>query len=249
MWGKSNGGKVVKMDKKAELLKEIKGMLIGLKVCYIGQKYGGYLKIGLGEKVYYDETGLKGKFHCQCDVSSRQSTWRIIQNNKILCGYGNEVEFNKGIFSSLELGSLVDIIQKTDFDITFMFDCGISVDFICNILEEPQLTITSYPTVAYELCMDGWRKIDPNELFRKVSEIDSVLSDLSEDCCNRWNSMVPKSKNNKVCDNCFYFRTINGYFHFWEFGICSNRESPFDGKLVGVSSGCNELKALKDLIK
>lgn len=100
---------------------------------------------------------------------------------------------------------------------------------------------------AYELTTNGIYEVDTNEHFNTLSEIESVLNELSEGCNKRWEEQIPKNNADEKCDDCFYFRGINGYFYFWDYGICSNGESPYDGKLVGCMSGCLSHKFLKDI--
>ena len=148
----------------------------------------------------------------------------------------------------MELGIVIDVIQNEIFDFTIIFDSGIIIDYLMNTTYEPQLNIICYPNLAYELTEESWVEINPRELYTKSTKIDSMLNVYSDECCKRWSKLVCKINYKEICDDCFYFRSINGSFHFWKFGICSNCESEFDGKLVGNESGCDQFKQLKDLI-
>lgn len=226
----------------------VKDKLIGLRSCYIGVAYGCHLKLSLGEKRFYENNELKGKFHGDWDIVSSQCTWRVRRDKVILCGYGDEIEYSSEKLHLLELGTVKDIKQSEIFDLTIVFDSGIIIDYFMNITYEPQLTINSNENLAYELTEEGFMEIDPKELFQKSSKIDSVLSAYSDECCKRWSNLVSKTSSDNICDNCFYFRSIDGSFYFWKFGLCSNGASKFDGKLVGIQSGCEQFKELKDLI-
>lgn len=236
------------MDKNKIFFEDIKEKLIGIRACYIGVGYGGHLKLGLGEKQFYKSNELKGKYHGDWDIVSRECTWRIRKDRIVLCGHGDEIEYSSEKLHLLDLGIVQDIKQSEIFDLAIIFDSGIIIDYFMNITYEPQLTINYNQNLAYELTEDGFIEIDPQELFKKSSEIDSVLSLYSDECCKRWSNLVCKTNSNEICDDCFYFRSIDGSFHFWKFGICSNYESEFDGKLVGNESGCEQFKQLKDLI-
>lgn len=236
------------MDNNKIFLEDVKDKLIGLRACYIGVAYGCHLKLSIGERRFYKNNELKGKFHGDWDIVSRQCTWRVRRDSVILCGYGDEIEYSSEKLHSLELGTVKDIKQSEIFDLTIVFDSGIIIDYFMNITYEPQLTINSNQDLAYELTEEGFIEIDPEELFQKSSEIDSVLSAYSDECCKRWSNLVSKTSSDNICDNCFYFRSIDGSFYFWKFGLCSNCASEFDGKLVGIESGCEQFKELKDLI-
>lgn len=235
------------MDNKISL-ENIRDKILGLSSCYIRVSYGGLLRLGLGEKRFYKNSEMNGMYHGEWDIISRECTWRIRRNNVVLCGQGDEIEYSSEKALSLSLGTVVGVEQREIFDLTIIFDSGIIIDYFMNMAYEPQLQIICNPVSAYELTEEGFIEIDPLELFKKSSEIDCTLKVYSDDCCKRWDKLVVKADTNKRCDDCFYFRSIDGYFHFWKFGLCSNHESEFDGKLVGIESGCEKFKQLKDLI-
>jgi len=82
----------------------------------------------------------------------------------------------------------------------------------------------------------------------KLTQIEEILSSLSESCHKRWDGIVNQEESASKCDDCFFFRGLDGHFYFWDYGICSNEDSMFDGKLVSVDSGCNCCKKLKDIL-
>ena len=81
------------MDNYKISLDDVKNKILGLKSCYIRVGYGGHLKLGLGEKKFYSNSELKGKYHGEWDIISRSCTWRIRRENIMLCGDGDEIEY------------------------------------------------------------------------------------------------------------------------------------------------------------
>lgn len=222
--------------------------LIGLNCCYLRVGYGSNLKIGLGKKLFYKNPKLKGKFHGEWDILSRMTTWRIIKNGKFLCGFDDEIELCNIVLSDLECGKVTKIVQGSYSDISISFSNDIDIDFFSNSLGDPKLIVIGGNRVSYELTLNGWEYESSDKNFKTLTDIEAILSVHSEDCSRRWEKNIPQNESVNKCTNCFYFRQIGGYFHFWDYGICSNKESTFDGKVVAFNSGCKHLKNLKDLL-
>lgn len=228
---------------------EIREKLIGLNAVVIKDSYGGWLRVGLGEKIYHDKKNKKGKYICEWDTASINSSWRVVNDEKILCTFNDEIEYCNDILSELKLGKIVDVLKTSNFDYKFIFDSGISIEYFCQSVDGSNLSILGRKeNSSYELFSDGWEKEDVNEANGKLTKMDEIINSLSEDCQNRWKDTVPKKEDENECDDCFYFRGLGGHFYFWDYGICSNKESKNDGKLVNVKSGCAEHKQLKDLM-
>ncbi len=229
---------------------DIKNILVGTQSCYVKVLYGSGLRIGLGEKVPFDNPRLKGKFHGEWDVLSRFCGWRILQNNKIICGFDNEIKDSNDILKSVLLGNLSDIIKLNEHDLRLSFENNYTIDFICQSTSEPIITIANEKRkVELDFTLDGWIQYDTDETSQKRNEIEVVFSTYSDECQNRWSKLVTISDGDNKCCDCFYFRGIYGGFYFWDYGLCSNGDSENDGKLVNVKSGCECLKHLCDIKK
>lgn len=229
---------------------DIRKSMISLDTSTIRIGYGGWLKLGFGEKVFYDSTKLKGKYLFEITVSSVSSAWRVIKDEELICGSDNEIEYCNDAISKLNLCKVIDFIQISKFDIRIIFDSGVIIDYFCQSTEGTTLAILDYKnSISYEFFFDGWEQTDSNKVADKLTEIEKVLDSLSEDCQSRWQTIVPEKEDDNECSNCFYFRGLDGHFYFWDYGVCSNKESKNDGKLVNVNSGCSKLKQLKELLK
>jgi flagellin-specific chaperone FliS len=222
--------------------------IVNKNCTFIRLGYGSQLRIGIGEKIYYKHPKLEGKYHGEWDLITRAFTWRISKNNRFLCGSDDEPEDIDKILKTLELGTVSHIEKKNIADISMHLSKGIIIDFFCCSKDDNQMIIMNGIETAYEFTLEGIYEVNTNEHFEKLSEIEAILSELSEACNKRWEEQVPDSGYSKECGDCFYFRGIDGHFYFWEFGICSNCESPYDGMLVGLKSGCQFHKYLKDLL-
>ncbi|EHQ91030.1 DUF3027 domain-containing protein [Desulfosporosinus youngiae] len=227
---------------------EIRKNITGLDHCYIRVGYGGKLRLGLGNKIYYKHPRLQGKFYGEWDISSLSCSWRIADGKKLLCGYDDEVKFCNEVIESLHFGRISEVIQLSFFDIRLVFNSGKIIDYFLQSKEDVSLVISGEKEkVTYELFSDGWEKTSSKESSSKLTRIEEVLSSLSENCHNRWNRVVNHVESDLQCNTCFYFRGLDGHFYFWDYGICSNEDSMFDGKLVSINSSCTCHKELKDI--
>lgn len=228
---------------------DIRKIMIGLNTSEIKVGYGSWLKLGFGEKIFFDKTKLKGRYMFEINVSSIHSAWRVFKDAEFICGSDDEIDYCSKLLDKLTAGKIVDILELSKFDIRITFESGIIIDFFCQSTEGVTLSALDYINrISFEFYHNGWEQSDSNEVTGKLTEIEKVLSSLSDDCQNRWQNIVPNKDDDNECDNCFYFRGINGHFYFWDYGICSNKESKNDSKLVNVKSGCSKHKELKELI-
>jgi hypothetical protein len=232
----------------ANIFDEVRGILISQQSCFLRVGYGSQIKVGLGEKIFYNSPKLKGKFYGEWDIVSDSCVWRVVKEEKILCGYGDEIKYCNEVFESIQLDRIKDILQITPMDFSIVFETGLRIDYLCESTDGTVLSIFDNKNkVVFELTLDGWIKSSSNESFGKLTELESILSQHSEECQNRWEAFISVNESNNQCMDCFYFRGITGGFYFWDYGICSNEKSKFDGKLVNVESGCCSFNQLKDI--
>lgn len=236
------------MSEMEDVFKNLYVSIVGKNCCYIRLGFGSQLRVGIGDKVYYKSSKLEGKYHGEWDLVSRTFAWRIIQDNKILCGSDDEPEFINDILRDFKLGVISHIEKRSIADIAISFSNGVNIDFFCCSNDDNQMILMKKDETAYEFTIDGIYEVTTNEHFNTLSEIESILSEYSKECSKRWKERVPGNNLVEKCDNCFYLRGIDGHFYFWDFGICSNVESPNDGKLVGSASGCEFYRQLKDIV-
>lgn len=229
---------------------EVREILIGLKSCFVRVGYGSQLKLGLGEKIFYNKPSLKGKFYGEWDILSQSCVWRILKDGNILCGYGDEIEYCNKILEPILPSGITDVLQIAQFDFRILFETGIIIDYLCESVNGTVLSVLDNKNkIEFELTFDGWEKSNSANVFGKLTEIESFLSEHSKGCQNRWENLVTVKEFENNCKDCFYFRGITGGFYFWDYGICSNGKSKYDGTLVNVESGCNFFNYLKDILK
>lgn len=202
-------------------------------------RYGGILNLILRQD-------LKNGKTIKWNILSRQCSWRVIHNEYLVCGSEDEIEDIDNALSGLAIGEVTEIIQNGNLDFSLISNNGFRFDFYTNLTWEPQLTINNQE-YAFELTQEGWIEIDKAELKNLYDKTFSVIDFYSKECTERWSNKVPKIQGTNSCETCFYFRSFGGSFYYWEYGVCSSKNSEYDGKLVSSKSGCIYHTELKDL--
>lgn len=180
------------------------------------------------------------------NILSRQCSWRVIQNEHLVCGSEDEIEDIDDALPGLVIGEVIEIIQNGNFDFSLITNNGFRFDFYTSSTWEPQLTINNQEH-AIKLTQEGWIEIDKAELKSLYDKTLSEIDLYSRECTERWSNKVPKIQGDNSCESCFYFRSFGGSFYYWEYGVCSSKKSQYDGELVSSKSGCIYHTKLKNL--
>jgi hypothetical protein len=72
----------------------------------------------------------------------------------------------------------------------------------------------------------------------EISAEEELVLSHSEQCARRWGSQVPPSHLFGRCEDCAFFRPMEGEFYFYDFGVCTNPGSAHDASVVAIDSGC-----------
>lgn len=213
--------------------------IIGAEVTMCRVTYGGSIKLNLNKK----QDGIIEKWN----ILSRQCSWRVLHYDHIVCGSEDEIEDIDDALSGLEMGEIIKTSQNWNLDFSLITSNGFRFDFLTNSVWDPQLTIDNRET-AFKLTQEGWLEIDNAELKSLYDKTLSAIDFYSKECTERWRNRVPKIQGGNSCDSCFYYRCFGGSFYFWKYGVCSNKNSEYDGKLVSNQSGCIHYAELKNII-
>lgn len=71
-----------------------------------------------------------------------------------------------------------------------------------------------------------------------ISAEEELILSHSEQSARRWSTQVPPSHLFGRCEDCAFFRPMEGEFYFYDFGICTNPGSAHDAGVVAIDSGC-----------
>lgn len=200
--------------------------------------YGGVLTVHLGALISYDHPSLIDEKHGTWRIFTNSCSWRILQGTASLAGDNDDeaviapalnrflnVEF-LGIDSSAQLA-----------DARLQFGNSLSIEFFQASCE----------TVAWEILGPGLSAgIGPGPFWSpdvsnaSLSKAEEAVSNHSQACAERWHRIVPGGHPRGGCRNCAYYCPLRGTFYFWDFGLCSNKASACDGRVVNVKSGCDQ---------
>jgi hypothetical protein len=59
----------------------------------------------------------------------------------------------------------------------------------------------------------------------------------AEETAKRWGYPIVEPKLGP-CQDCIWMRSIDGDGNFLDYGVCTSKDSPMDGRVVNIQSGC-----------
>ncbi len=214
--------------------------LIGLHCIESWCGYAGHLIIDLS--MYPDKLSLltSNLEEAEWRFETVSAAWRLTSNQIFQTGGYEDAEHNDQRLKLLLGSKVVKVQYNNKTDISIFFDNGFQVDTFLQGEEHPTFELhnrikgTNELTVL-ELTTHGeWK--EPDDL--EYTDEEKLANEHSENTEKRWKDLIPKKSIDNHCRNCAYFLATSGRFYFWDFGICSNGKSAFDGKVVGVKSSC-----------
>lgn len=168
------------------------------------------------------------------------AAWRLISNQTFQTGGYEDAEHNDQKLKSLLGSKVVKVQHNNQTDISIFFDNGFQVDTFLQGVGHPPFELHNRikgtdELKVIELTIHGeWK--EPDDL--EFTDEEKLASEHSENTEKRWKNFVPAKSFDNHCRDCAYYLATSGRFYFWDFGICSNCKSAFDGKVVGVKSSC-----------
>ncbi len=194
-----------------------------------------YLNIVLGFGELLEEEGPRGKqTRWTWEVRSWDGIWRVTKSSRLLFGSGSEESVIAAQLPSL-IGLTVERVDAESFkgDLRVYFTDGTTLEIL-------------------GLAADGdlaWGIKGPKQWFSdgaegaELTEQAEQLSAHAEACFMRWRETVPMHNKERGCKQCAYYRHLQGAWYFWDFGVCTNARSEYDGKVVNIGSTCDGFSA------
>lgn len=114
----------------------LQNLLIGLtgKACCrqrVGR--GRSLSLGFGEKIPHGRTRLVDGFYGEWEIGTYSAAWRIISDEKLLCGSQDVVdnleELDKRL-GEITIGRIESVCLVSKFDVRVNLDKGMHIDFL-----------------------------------------------------------------------------------------------------------------------
>jgi hypothetical protein len=160
------------------------------------------------------------------------------------------IEFKTGSYESTEykdnglkefIGSrLVKIQYNTPTDLVFFFDNGYQIETFKHSSENGLMELFSFeqgekePTVIQMEASGDWSVAEDISFTKDEKEFYKH----SEDTDSRWQLLLPADDSDTPCSKCANYLPVRGQFHFWNYGLCSNEDSVYDGRAVGANCTC-----------
>lgn len=189
-----------------------------------------YLNIVLGFGELREEEGPRGRqTRWTWEVMSWDGIWRVTKSNRLLFGSGSDESIIASQLPSL-IGLTVDRVDTESFegDLRVYFTDGTTLEILRLAVDGDTAWSIKGPT----------RWFPDNGEGAELTEQEEQLSAHAEACFTRWQQAVPMDNKERGCKECAYYRHLQGASYFWDFGVCTNARSEYDGKVVNMGSTC-----------
>ena len=190
-----------------------------------------YLNIVLGFGEFLEEEGPRGKqTRWTWEVRSWDGIWRVTKSKKPIFGSGSDEAVIEAQLPSL-LGLTVERVDYESFagDLRVHFSDGTTLEILSLSAEGDCAWSIKGPDSWFPSETDG----------AELTEQEEELSAHAEACFTRWRERVPMQNKERGCKQCAYYRHLQGAWYFWDFGVCTNGQSEYDGKVVNIGSICD----------
>ena len=198
--------------------------LIGLTISKAYNSYGSSLCMELGEITLDDRNREKGDAYIMLDWD-----WRLEDDDSIKCGSSN---------SGPKIAETAE--KLTDLTITNLaLYCSppeIEIHLSNNQRLRSMAMLSGYPQWTIRLKDNSYLS---NNLYEGMTDKEREYSKRTKIIAKRWGCPVFEPAGGR-CRNCLYFEHLDGNFNLLDYGVCSFVDSPFDGRVVMVNSGCPE---------
>jgi len=204
--------------------------------------YAGHLKLYFNEgaellqtdRTDIDWTGVDWVFE------TISPAWRLSENGILITGSYEDYEHNDNEFKNLVGKKLLSVEYLNNTDISLKFENNFQLTIFNQGKSHPILEVYSRKnngekTLILQYTGEWEEEKEDDEGY---TDIEKIANQHSENCYNRWKNIVPLESVDNYCRDCVYFLSNSGQFYFWDFGLCSNEKSIFDGRVVGVKSSC-----------
>ena len=155
---------------------------IGLRCCDVQIDSVGTLRFGLGDKVYYSQPKLQGKFHGEWDFLSSCSAWRMLKDQKFICGSLDFREESGHVGGILVGEQLTGIIKPTPFDLSLIFSNELQVNIFGQSGSDGSLEVLAPNDLYLELIGGIWSIANSKEAVQRRNTEEEAICDYIERC-------------------------------------------------------------------
>jgi hypothetical protein len=166
--------------------------------------------------------------------------WRMTSIHEFKTGSYESTECKDDGLKELIGSKLVKIQYNTPTDLIFFFDNGYQIETFKHSSENGLMELFSFeqgekePTVIQMEASGDWSVAEDISFTKDEKEFYKH----SEDTDSRWELLLPADDSDTPCSKCAYYLPVRGQFHFWNYGLCSNQDSVYDGRAVSDNCSC-----------
>ncbi|MES2257574.1 MAG: DUF3027 domain-containing protein [Pseudomonadota bacterium] len=162
--------------------------------------------------------------------------WRVEEGSRVLYGSSNskpEIEDSIEALVGITIKNLT--IQGLVPELSIEFSNG------ARLMSAAMSTDTSewgirLPGAIWVSCVDGVVCSGDGAAIGLTPEEEAVFEH-AHVTAKRWDVPVAIGQKGR-CDSCTYMICLDGNADFLDYGVCTSAESPFDGRVVNMASGC-----------
>lgn len=165
------------------------------------------------------------------------AAWRLSENGAIQTGAFEEAQHKDTALKALIGKKVVAIKKNNATDFSLIFQDNFTIDTFHQAVEyQPLKFCNMLENIYLFLSTEGnWYPQPDSTGFTDDDELQHAHS---EQAHKRWEQFVPRTSFDNNCRNCAYFIPSSGRYYFWDYGVCSHKNSVYDGQVVGVNSTC-----------
>ena len=215
--------------------------LVGMLISLPWRGHGSAIFLELGELQPFSYPKQRHQDGEAC--ISLEWEWRIENEKEIVCGSSN---------SSPEIEKAINILKDKNVE-AIVLDGKIPelVIELSDGLKIRSMTMTSgYPEWCIRLADGSYLSACDGSLNRddgtgEESELppeDDEVIDHADTTAARWGKPISEPLRGH-CEDCIFFIRVDGHFALLDYGVCTSKDSPLDGRAVHLKSGCEAFTA------
>lgn len=209
--------------------------LVGMTISRPWRGYGSaiFIELGLLSKRMVRGRGQKYGEAC-IDI---QWDWRIESDFIVVCGSSNsapDIESHVGGLLGMSIAVITTIGQPSELSVEL--SNGLRLKSMAMVTGDPQWAIR-LKDGTWLSCVRGSLVANDGTKGEGLSEEEIAVSDRAAETGKRWRRPLAEPVNGS-CRDCSYFVRLDGDFELLDYGACTSSNSPFDGRITNLTSGC-----------
>lgn len=162
--------------------------------------------------------------------------WRVEDGSRVLYGSSNskpEIEDGIDALVGITISSLTIRGSVPELAIEFSNGASLMSAAMCTDTSEWSIRL---PGAIWISCVDGTVYCGDGAAIGLTPEEEAIFEH-AHITAKRWDVPVASGQNGR-CDSCTSMIRLDGNADFLDYGVCTSAESPFDGRVVNMASGC-----------